>query len=88
MSGVEVSPLDDYTKPNRFVDQLDADQLAIRFLESRPTVTNIEYHNHETSGRTGLAFCDYHLIATTVVIRDDMNYSVVVCHDLRNKNPA
>jgi hypothetical protein len=65
-----------------FLDQIDADFAAIKWLNSRPGVNRVERHNH-SSGRTCSAWAGTTLLATTVVVRDELNRSILVCHDLR-----
>jgi hypothetical protein len=70
--------------PQRFMDQIDADRAAMAWIESRWPVDRIENHNHETSGRTISAWNNNNrLIAIAVVVRDEMNYSVLALLDLR-----
>ncbi len=69
----------------RFIDQIDADREAIRWLEERALsrgANHIEWHNHEGDGRTGSAWKDGVLVAATVVLRDWLNYSVLICHEV------
>jgi hypothetical protein len=68
------------------MDQIDADRAAIEWLESRPDIDEIRWHNHENPGRTGSAWQNGRLVAVTTVLRDDLNYSVLVCHDLLPNN--
>jgi hypothetical protein len=76
------------TKPDRFVDQSDADVKALEFLEAVarawheriPGVT-IHHVNHERSdGRTSYVFGngEKRLLAVAVVVRDCANYSLLV----------
>lgn len=73
-------------EPQRFMDQIDADRAAIAWLESRPGIEQIRWHNHEYPGRTGSAWCAGKLVAMTTVLRDDLNYSVLVLTDLALSN--
>lgn len=69
----------------RFVDQIDADKEAIQWLEERAVALNadrIEWHNHEHPGRTGSAWQGNTLLAITVVLRDELNRSVLTCHEV------
>lgn len=72
----------------RFIDQIDAETAATKWLNSRPGVKRVERHNHETPGRTCSAWAGNVLLATTVVVRDELNWSVLVCHDLVAAGPA
>ncbi|HIH2750800.1 TPA: hypothetical protein ACYLN4_006621 [Burkholderia lata] len=69
----------------RFLDQIDADTEAIRWLEEQAVALNadrIEWHNHEYPGRTGSAWQGNTLLAVTVVLRDELNRSVLTCHEV------
>lgn len=69
----------------RFIDQIDADREAIKWLEDRAVALGadrIEWHNHEYPGRTGSAWKDNTLLAVTVVLRDMLNWSVLVCTEM------
>lgn len=72
-----------------YMDQIDADALAIQFLESRACAAyrltphvEIRWHNHESDGRTGSLWVNGQLAAVTVVLRDDLNRSALVMHEL------
>jgi hypothetical protein len=69
----------------RYIDQIDADRDAIRWLEERALALGadrIEWHNHEYPGRSGSAWRGNTLLAITVVLRDVLNWSVLVCHEV------
>lgn len=71
-----------------FQDQRDADGEALRFLEGLassamgPAVIRWETHQGG-AGRTGTLWVCGALAATTVVVRDEMNYTVLTCHDVQ-----
>lgn len=72
-----------------YLDQLDADNVAIEFLESRARAAyqhtphvEITWHNHETDGRTGALWIHGQPAAVAVVLRNDLNRSVLVTHEL------
>lgn len=78
--GASTSP-----RQSRHIDQIDADLEAIRWIEERAVALGadrIEWHNHEYPGRTGSVWRGNTLLAVTVVLRDLLNWSVLVRHDL------
>ena len=69
----------------RYIDQIDADREAVRWLEARAKTLGadrIESHCHERSGRTSSAWRGNTLLAVTVVLRDELNWSVLTCHEV------
>lgn len=63
----------------RFIDQIVADREAIKFLEERGKALGaerIEWETHEKSGRTGSCWRGNTLLAVTVVLRDQLNWSI------------
>lgn len=75
----------------RFIDQIDADREAILWLKERAIALGaerIEWHNHEYPGRTGSAWKGNTLLAITVVLRDELNWSVLSCHEVACPAPG
>ncbi len=69
----------------RFIDQIDADREATRWLEAKAKALGadrIESQCHEYSGRTSSAWKGNDLLAVTVVLRDAINWSVLTCHEV------
>lgn len=67
------------------LDQVDADIEVVAFLEAiakeaykKTQAVSIEYHEHLSGGRTGVCWVNGKIAATTLVLRDEFNRSVVI----------
>jgi hypothetical protein len=72
--------------PTHFLDQIDADIQAHRWLNERAVALgadHIDWFNHEDAcGRTGIAWKKRQMVAVAVVARDRLNHSVLSCHEV------
>lgn len=73
-----------------YIDQIDADKAAAAFLRQAydalpsPDKAHFGRHNHEGDGRTTVLWVDGKPAALAVVVRDDLNRSVLVTHNLQS----
>lgn len=83
------TPLNHENMNMRFLDQIDADSESIKWISGKSIelgADRIEHHNHEYSGCTRSAWKCNDLLATTVVLRDGFNWSILVCHVVAKKD--
>lgn len=70
-----------------FQDEIDAQTVAGRFLEAcavgAGVPTEIRWAQHHNDGHTGTLWMGYQLRAITTVVRNDSNFSVLVCTIVR-----
>ena len=69
----------------RFLDQIDADSKGYDWLsawieDNEGAADRIESSNHENNGRTTVAWSGNKPVAMFTVIRDQLNWSILITH--------
>ena len=69
----------------RFLDQIDADSKGYDWLsawieDNEGAADRIESSNHENNGRTAVAWSGNKPVAMFTVIRDQLNWSILITH--------
>ena len=69
----------------RYLDQIVADEIGYKWLytwidDNEDVADRIESSNHENDGRTVVAWAGNKPVAMFTIIRDQLNWSILITH--------